>query len=294
MAMSEPAGETLSPTLRDVTATSGAYQAALERERARQTSRTRQAVEAYVYPGLTIVALLVVWEVVTIVGQVPVYLLPGPIAIVQEMFDSAESLWRHGLVTLGEILAGFGLSVLVGIPLAVLISYSRAFERTIYPLLVSSQTIPKVAIAPLFIVWFGFGLTPKILITFLIAFFPIVIDTVVGLRSTPIEMHYLVRSMGASPWQAFWKIRLPNALPSIFGGLKVAITLAVVGAIVGEFVGADQGLGYLIQIANGNLDTRLLMAAIVVLAVIGVILFLAIEWLERLVSRGVPRAAGDR
>jgi NitT/TauT family transport system permease protein len=239
---------------------------------------------------VTFVGLLAAWQIAVVALEIPRFLLPGPIEIVEEMVEQADLLWTHGLVTLGEVVAGFGLSVAIGIPLAVLISYSRVFERTIYPLLVSSQTIPKVAIAPLFIVWFGFGITPKILITFLIAFFPIVIDTVVGLRSTPQEMFYLVRSMGASAWQTFWKIRFPNALPSIFGGLKVAITLAVVGAIVGEFVGADQGLGYLIQIANGNLDTRLLMASIVVLALVGIGLFLVIEWIERLVSRGPVRS----
>jgi NitT/TauT family transport system permease protein len=269
------------------------YGAAVAREQARQRTSIRLALESYVYPTLTFVLLLAGWQIATVVGEIPTYLLPGPIAIVEEMINRADILWKHGLVTLGEVVAGFALSVAVGIPLAVLISYSRVFERTIYPLLVSSQTIPKVAIAPLFIVWFGFGIMPKILITFLIAFFPIVIDTVVGLRSTPQEMFYLVRSMGASPWQTFWKVRLPNALPSIFGGLKVAITLAVVGAIVGEFVGADQGLGYLIQIANGNLDTRLLMGSIVVLALIGIVLFLIIEWIERLVSRGPIRAGTE-
>jgi NitT/TauT family transport system permease protein len=274
-------------------ARTGSYGAAVAREQARQRTPIRLALESYVYPTVTFILLLVGWQVVVVVGEVPRYILPSPTDIVEEMIARADILWKHGLVTLGEVVAGFGLSVAVGIPLAVLISYSRVFERTIYPLLVSSQTIPKVAIAPLFIVWFGFGIMPKILITFLIAFFPIVIDTVVGLRSTPQEMFYLVRSMGASPWQTFWKVRLPHALPSIFGGLKVAITLAVVGAIVGEFVGADQGLGYLIQIANGNLDTRLLMGSIVVLALIGIVLFLIVEWIERLVTRGPARAGSD-
>jgi NitT/TauT family transport system permease protein len=276
-----------------VGAQAASYGAAVAREQARQRTTVRLALESYVYPTVTLVLLLAAWQIATVVGEIPPYLLPGPIAIVEEMINRSDILWKHGLVTLGEVVVGFALSVAVGIPLAVLISYSRVFERTIYPLLVSSQTIPKVAIAPLFIVWFGFGIMPKILITFLIAFFPIVIDTVVGLRSTPQEMFYLVRSMGASPWQTFWKVRLPNALPSIFGGLKVAITLAVVGAIVGEFVGADQGLGYLIQIANGNLDTRLLMGSIVVLAVIGIALFLIIEWIERLLSRGPVRSGRD-
>jgi NitT/TauT family transport system permease protein len=267
--------------------------AAIAAERARQMSPRRRLVHAYVLPLAAIIGILVAWQAATVVWDIPRFLLPGPIEVGETIIVRWESLLRHGIVTLYEIVLGFGLSVVVGIPLAVAISYSSTFERTVYPLLVSSQTIPKVAIAPLLLVWFGFGITPKVLITFLIAFFPIVIDTVVGLKSTPREMEWLARSMGAGHWQTFWKIRLPHALPNIFGGLKVAITLAVVGAIVGEFVGADSGLGYLIQVANGQLDTRLLMAAIVVLSFIGVALFLLIEQVERIAIRGPSRHTGS-
>ena len=140
---------------------------------------------------------------------------------------------------------GFGIGTAVGIPLAIIIVYSRFAEKTIYTALVASQAVPKVALAPLLIAWFGFGMTPKIIITFLICFFPIVVNTVIGLNSTPTEMLYLARSLGASGLETFWKFRFPHGLPSIFGGLKVAISLAVVGAVIGEFVAGGHGLGYL-------------------------------------------------
>jgi len=168
-----------------------------------------------------------------------------------------------------------------------------AFSRSILPLLVSSQAMPKVAVAPLFLVWFGFGLLPKVLIAFLIAFFPIVINTAVGLAAIEPEKIYLARSMGFGATATFFKIRLPNALPAIFGGLKISITLAVVGAVVGEFVGGDAGLGYLLMVANGSMDTQLLFAGIVALTVLGVVFFLLIELAERL---AIPRhiSAGDK
>jgi NitT/TauT family transport system permease protein len=258
---------------------------AVASERARQTSKIGQALQSYVYPIVVIVALLVIWQIASVILGVPRYLLPSPLQVGEEIVDKASLLADHGLVTLSEILFGFGLSVVVGIPLAVMMTYSRTIERALYPLLVGSQTIPKVALAPLFMVWLGFGLAPKVLMTFMISFFPIVIGAVIGLVAIEIELLYVARSMGASGWQLFWKIRLPNALPSLFGGLKVAITLAVVGAVVAEFVGADKGLGYLIQVANGHIDTALLLAAVVVISVIGIVLYLMVEQFELLLGR---------
>jgi NitT/TauT family transport system permease protein len=261
------------------------FDLAVATERARQTSHLGQTLQSYVYPTMVIVALLVVWQLVTVVFNVPRYLLPSPLRVGEEIIDKASLLTLHGLVTLYEILLGFGLSVVIGVPLAVLMTYSRTIERALYPLLVGSQTIPKVALAPLFMVWLGFGLAPKILMTFMIAFFPIVIGAVIGLVTIEQELIYVARSMGASNWQLFWKVRLRHALPSLFGGLKVAITLAVVGAIVAEFVGADKGLGYIIQVANGHLDTPLLLAAVVVVSAIGIALYLLVEQFEWLFTR---------
>jgi NitT/TauT family transport system permease protein len=238
--------------------------------------------ETFVYPVLAIVGLLVLWQVLVIVLNIAPYLLPKPTDVIATLIQDLPNLMAQSVVTIEEIVAGFALSVIVGIPLAVGIVTWRGFEKTMYPLLVASQTVPKVAIAPLFLVWFGFGQTPKVLIAFLIAFFPIVIDTAVGLRSVPTEMTDLAHSMGASRLALFWKIRFPYALPNIFGGLKVGITLAVIGAIVGEFVGADSGLGYVLVIANGRLDTSLLFAAILVLVLIGIVTFLIVDIAERM------------
>lgn len=250
--------------------------------RRRVAIATHPLVLRYLYPSLTFLVLLGLWELAISAFRVPDYVIPPPSQILGEMIKQLPMLWGHTLVTTGEVVVGFVLSVVVGVPLAVLIVYSPFFERTIYPLLVSSQTIPKVAVAPIFLFWFGFGPTPKILVAFLIAFFPIVIATVVGLRSIEPEMIYLARSMGASPLLTFTKVRLPNALPSLFGGLKVAITLAVVGAVVGEFVGADKGLGYVIVLANGALNTKLVFASIAFLSLLGIVLFFAVEVVERL------------
>ncbi|TMK00111.1 MAG: ABC transporter permease [Alphaproteobacteria bacterium] len=245
------------------------------------------------YPFAVVIGLLVVWEVGTRVLGVPLFLLPPPSAISVSFIANSSLLLFHGWITTAEILLGFALSIVIGIPLALAIFLWPAFSRSILPLLVSSQAMPKVAVAPLFLVWFGFGLLPKVLIAFLIAFFPVVINTAVGLASIEPEKIYLARSMGFGATATFFKIRLPNALPAIFGGLKISITLAVVGAVVGEFVGGDAGLGYLLMVANGSMDTQLLFAGIVALTVLGVALFLLIEFAERL---AIPRhiIAGDK
>jgi NitT/TauT family transport system permease protein len=227
------------------------------------------------------------------VFAIPPFLLPAPSAIAQSMQANAALLLTNGWITTVEIVLGFLLSIVVGIPLALAIFLWPPFSRSVLPLLVSSQAMPKVAIAPLLLVWFGFGLLPKVLIAFLIAFFPIVINTAVGLGSIEPEKIYLARSMGFGATATFFKIRLPNALPAIFGGLKISITLAVVGAVVGEFVGGDAGLGYLLMVANGSMDTQLLFGGIVALTILGVALFVLVELAERL---AIPRhiIAGDK
>jgi NitT/TauT family transport system permease protein len=252
------------------------------RVQAAQTRRERHArISGIVYPALVVVASLVLWEAVTRLIAIPAYILPPPSQIVAVMIEKMPLILRHGWVSTTEIVLGFLLSVVVGIPLALATFLWPAFARSVYPLLVSSQAVPKMAVAPLFIVWFGFGLMPKVFIAFLIAFFPIVINTVVGLAAIEPEKIHLARSMGLSAAATFFKIRLPNALPSIFGGLKIAITLAVVGAVVGEFVGGDAGLGFLLMAANGSMDTPLLFAGLVGLTLIGIVLFMAIEIAER-------------
>lgn len=248
-------------------------------------------------PAVAILGALAAWQLIVQGLEVPEYLLPPPSAILSALALEWRYLALHTAVTVYEILWGFVLSVLVGIPMAMAIVYSPLLERAFYPVLVASQSVPKIAIAPLLIFWAGLGVFPKVLVAFLIAFFPIVIDTVVGLRSVEPEMLHLARSMGSPERKVFLKIRLPNALPNIFAGLKVAVTLAVVGAIVGEFIQADQGLGYALLQANAMLNTKLSFATILILAAIGVALFMIVDRIERLLipwhaSRRSEMAAG--
>ena len=238
-------------------------------------------MKRWLYPLGTVAGLVVIWQVCVIAFQIPAYLMPTPVAVVQRMFVDWHFLLHHTWVTTYETLGGFFLSVIIGIPLAVALVWSRSLEQAIMPLLVLSQTFPKVAIAPLLIIWFGLGVFPKLLVSFLVAFFPVVISGVTGMRSVETEMLELVHSMRATQLQAFWKVRFPHALPHIFSGMKVAVSFAIVGAVVGEWVGADRGLGYLLLWANAHLDTSMLFAVLVMLMVIGMVLYYSIVWLER-------------
>ena len=247
---------------------------------------------AWITPALSLVACLALWEAVVRYVQVPVYLVPPPSLIATKLVAAYPLFLQETLHSVVSIIVGFALAVLIGIPAASLMIYSEWFRRGVYPILLTAQVLPKVALAPLFIVWFGFGLLPKVLMTFLISFFPIVIDTLTGLNSVRPESLMLVRSMGGTRWQSFWKIRLPSALASIFGGFKVAITFAVVATIVAEFVGSDHGLGYILVLARGNLDTVTVFAAILWLIAIGFLFYFAVEVAERFFVKG--RAANRK
>jgi len=225
---------------------------------------------------------LAIWEAAVAVLKVPAYLLPPPTEIVRVFINDFAKLAFHGWVTAYEMLLGYALAVGIGIPLAIAITSSERFDRFVMPQMLFFQVVPKVAIAPLFLVWFGVGALPKVLVAFLISFFPIVIDAAVGLRSMSGEMRDLARSMGASRLQVFAQFRLPTSLPYLFSGLKVAATLAVAGAVVGEFVGADKGLGYLLLVTNSNLETALMFATLFALTFIGLAFFYAVEFLEAL------------
>lgn len=224
--------------------------------------------------------ILAAWEGLVRGLSVPVYLLPAPSIIAARIVGEWGRLWEHTLVTFQETFLGFLLSVVVGVGLGVAIVYSRPLAQILYPVMVSAQTIPKVALAPVVVVWFGFGMLPKVLVAFLIAFFPIVIDTVVGMNRMDQEYHYLARSLRARPWELFLRFRLPYALPHIFGGMKVGSSLAVVGAVVGEFIAAERGLGYLLLLANSLIDMPLVFATLVVLSAMGIGLFYGLVLLE--------------
>lgn len=251
-----------------------------ERLRRRKRRNIRLIVESLAAPTLTII-VLATWQFGAPLLGLSVFILPTPWQIIERIGSDFRLLATHSLITLIETLAGFAIAGVTGVGTAFAIFYSRIFERAFYPLLVAMQTVPKVALAPLLVLYLGYDFAPKCFLAFLLAYFPIVIATVVGLKALDKAMVDLVRSMGANEWQTFFKIRLPAALPSIFGGLKVGISLAVIGAVIGEYVAAERGLGYLQLQASSQFDTTLSFAALVIIAVIGVVTFWGLEIFER-------------
>lgn len=239
--------------------------------------------ESRLLPLSLLVAVLVAWEVLVIAFGVPKIVLPRPSAVAVAMWDGFSSglFWPHLFVTLWEIVAGFAIGATVGIFLGVLIGLSPFMERLIYPYVVAFQTLPKVAIAPIMVIWFGYGLSSKIIITATIAFFPLLANTIVGLRSAPRDQIDMLRACTATDWQIFRMARLPQALPYIFVGLDVAAVLSVIGAIVGEFVGAKAGLGYLILQMNFNFNMAGVFAILILLSLIGVGLHLLVVAIQR-------------
>jgi NitT/TauT family transport system permease protein len=244
--------------------------------------RLLRLLEALWRPAILLGAVLFVWWLATEREWVANYLVPRPAQVWDKIVSDWSSLMHHSYVTLYETMIGFALASVLGLGTAVLIAYSRTMDKALYPIVLFAQVIPKIAIAPLLVVWFGNGLAPKIILAVLIAFFPVVISGVAGLRSTDPELLELSATMGASRWKTFRKIRFPNALPHLMAGEKVAVTLAVVGAVVGEFVGASEGLGYILLLANGNLDSALLFAALILMSLIGILLFIVVEVAEAL------------
>jgi NitT/TauT family transport system permease protein len=233
------------------------------------------------YPSLLFLFTVFIWELGARLAWFPSYVLPAPTVILDRLIKTAGQLSHHAIVTSLEILFGFLAAAVVGVLLAAVIVFVRAVDRAVYPWLVFVQVIPKVALGPLLVVWLGFGFLPKVLMAFLLSFFPVMISAMIGLRSTERDSLFLLRSMGAGNFKMFFYLQLPTALPGIFGSLKVAITLATVGAIVGEFIGANDGLGYVLVTANGVLDTTLIFVALTWISVLALLFYAAIAALEQ-------------
>jgi ABC-type nitrate/sulfonate/bicarbonate transport system permease component len=227
-------------------------------------------------------AILAAWEILVRALDVDSYILPPPSDVVAAIYLERALILRHLRVTLFEIGAGYLLACVVGFALSVVIVYSKAFRRGVLPLIVASQTIPVIAIAPILVIWFGYNDVPRIIVTALVAFFPLTVSFVTGLESLEPELINFFRSLNASPLQIFLKLRLPAALPNIFAGLKVATTLAVIGATIGEWVGASAGLGYLMAQDSQQLNTTRVFATLVVLGVCGIVFFAAVGLVQRL------------
>ncbi|MBL8664469.1 MAG: ABC transporter permease [Candidatus Odyssella sp.] len=228
-------------------------------------------------------ALLALWEAYVAASGIAPVILPAPSAVAKVMLAEAPKFLVHAWTTSIEVVVGFVLATALGAALGVVIALSRPAGAAIYPLIIAAQVMPKVAIAPLLIIWLGFDLGPKIALTTLIAFFPIVVNTVVGMGMVRRETYNLFLSLGATGLQIFWKLRVPAALPVFFGGLKIASTLAVIGAVVGEFMGANAGLGYLLTVYVGNAGTVHAFAGIMYLTILGLCFFLLVVIVERLI-----------
>lgn len=244
-------------------------------------TRPARRVAAVVLPVLGMLAVIAVWWLATIVFAIEEFLLPSPADVLAVLGEYPGYLLEHAGVTLLEVVQGFGLSIVVGIPIALLIVSSTVLERTIYPPLLALNAVPKIAIAPILVVWMGFGPAPKVLLVFLVCFFPVVISTASGMKSTPFELVELMRSLGCTRRQEFFKLRFPHALPQVFVGLKTAISLAVIGAVIAEFVGAGAGLGFVIVTSGSSADTALAFAAMGLLGVMSIVLFYGLAHLER-------------
>ncbi|SJN08566.1 Hydroxymethylpyrimidine ABC transporter, transmembrane component [Leucobacter sp. 7(1)] len=232
-------------------------------------------------PAIAVVALLGLWQFATTAGWVPADLLPSPTRVVTAGAGEREALWRHALPTLTATLTGFSLSVAVAFLVATLLDFSRVLRRAILPLLVVSQTLPLIALSPLVVLWFGFGLLPKILLVAFVTFFPMVVGLLRGFATADPDAEHLLRSMGANRWQVFRMLRLPAGIPSFFSALRISITYAVVGTIFAEYAGAVAGLGVYMQSAKHVFRTDLVLAAVAVSSVLTLTLFGCVALLER-------------
>lgn len=232
--------------------------------------------------AVSIVVIIALWDLVASVSRLPAFILPSPALVWQRFWQVfwQGSLIYHTAVTLGEVLAGLVIGAIMAAGLGYLLAQSSSVEQIVGPYVVASQAIPIVAIAPLLVLWFGPGIFSKVVICALIVFFPVLINTIVGLRSVPRPLYDLLRSLQANRWQTFYLLEVPSSLPVFLGGLRIGATLSVIGAVVGEFVGADRGMGFLINVARGQYDTALVFVAVFSLIVLALLLYGAVIWLE--------------
>jgi len=236
------------------------------------------------YPIVTLIILIFTWYFAVTLFDIKAYILPNPFAIPKNFIDNLSLLMNHTKVTLFETFAGFLLSIVTGVFISILIASSDTLDKMISPYIILSQSFPKTAIAPLMIIWFGYGILPKIIMSFLIGFFPITMNMVMGLKSPDVDLLDLLKSMSATKKQIFLKVRIPASIPYFFNGVKISIPMCLVGAVVGEFVGANKGIGYLIMMANNELNTDLVFSGLIALMIVGALLYFFAEKIEKKVA----------
>jgi NitT/TauT family transport system permease protein/putative hydroxymethylpyrimidine transport system permease protein len=243
-------------------------------------------------PPVLLLALVVAgWEAAARLGWVEDYLLPAPSEVARALVEDRDVLLPDAWVTAQEVLLGFGIALAAGVAVAVLLHLSPMLRRALYPIVVASQAIPVIVIAPILVIWFGFGMGPKLMVIALICFFPIAVNTLDGLRAVDRDQTRMLHTLGAGRWDLLCRLELPSALPYLFSGAKVAVAVAVIGAVFGELVGSDAGLGHVIQIGTAQLETARVFAAVLLLAVMAIALFALVSALER---RAVPWAHAER
>lgn len=242
-------------------------------------------------PLLVVIAITIAWEVIVDVFDVSSFVIAPPSAIAAELVDSAALIADATWITTQEVLWGFIISVVVGIAIALFVVRYQWAERALYPLIVLFQLVPKVALAPIFILWFGYSMTPKLVLIVVIAFFPITINMVLGLKRTDDDLVLLMRSVGSTKGQIMRRIQIPNSLPYLFAGMRIGITFAVIGAVVAEFAGSQNGLGFLIQFAATQLDTPLMFAALLVVSLLGLAFYYVLGLVEFILARKFPHIA---
>jgi ABC-type nitrate/sulfonate/bicarbonate transport system permease component len=257
---------------------------------AQMRMKRRGQALAVLAPASLLLAFFLFWEAAVHLRDVSPYVLPPPSAVLESLWTDRALLAPEAWVTMQEILLGFGLAFAVAMTLGFVLSHSVVLNRTLYPLLVASQTIPVLAIAPVLLIWFGYGMLPKVIVTALIAFFPLTVNTVTGFGSVDPEMKTLFRAYKGGRWQTFRKLTLPWAMPYIMAGVKISITLSVIGATVGEWIGADAGLGFVIVQSGSQLLTARLFAALTLLSLIGIVLFVLAVILERVLIPWRPKS----
>jgi ABC-type nitrate/sulfonate/bicarbonate transport system permease component len=232
-------------------------------------------------PLVLVLGLVGLWQLYVSWSGIRQTILPGPFRVVEALVNFWDVISENLVYTLFEATVGFGIALAIGFSFAVLLDYSAVLRRAVYPILVASQTVPMVAIAPLLIIWFGYDIVPKIIVVWLVCFFPIVVAGVDGFASTDTETTRLFKSLQATSWQIFWKLRLPSAMPFIFSGIRIAITYAIAGAVLGEYVGAEKGLGIFIQRSKNSFRNDLIFAAVLVTAVASIGLYLLVTVIQR-------------
>lgn len=263
----------------------------IETNNAARRSASADNIAAVDVVGSLILFFVFIGGWIFISRNVSEVVFPNPSRVAESLYEMVKNgeLWKNFRVTFIEVVLGFVLGAILGIGCGALLAHSRRARNVLMPYLITTQAVPKFALAPIFIIWFGFGITPKIIITALIAFFPLLENTIVGLNAYEPDALKLLRSLRASTWQIFVKLRFPSALPYIFAGLRVAMVFSVVGAIVAEYVGANVGLGAMIIVAQGTLDTPLMFGVFVITTILGLVLYQFVVWAEALTLRGRAR-----